>query len=336
MKNPRIILFAFAILFVTYAMAQNKVNIVINDNATMTPAQRNNAQTQLNLLFSRLNDAQSKNKRVNTDGIKMTANAKAALADRWKSNHFRLKSNSLSLSVCKFHGKFQFINIPMLRFPTSEIEGDKLDGGETEVTVDFDINGNICDFYQSFKRQQYLKLIEGVTNVEEQEKIDNILYWVHELEKNYNKRNINFFEQVLDENAIIITGRKVGKITTTKGEAPKMTADRFAYYRQTKDEYIQNLKRIFNSKKDINIEFTNIDLQCDSTGRYYGVNLYQKWNCTGYSDEGNLFLIWDFKNPDQQQVLVRAWSPKDDPSKKPLTISDFMLSTHHPNSQEKK
>ena len=44
---------------------------------------------------------------------------------------------------------------------------------------------------------------------------------------------------------------------------------------------------------------------------YYGVTLKQSWNSDGYSDEGHLFLLWDFSNPDMPQIHVRTWQPEE-------------------------
>lgn len=328
MKNFRIILFLLATMLGVSAMAQksnvnatSKTNIVINDNATLPRSISPIVQRQLNLLFYRINEAQRRNlKTVNTNGILMSQNARTHLARVWGYQHMRLKNNSLSLSVYKFNGKYQFINIPVERYPVQKVDSFARD---TEVTVDFDKNGQIADFYISMKRDQYMKLAEEAGKVESQEKLDMVIKWVNELRDAYNNRDIAFFEKVMDEKCIIITGRK--KETTTKtGELPSMKADRFEYFRQTKRQYINKLKNIFASNKDINVQFDNIIVKRHpGDSRYYTVNLEQTWKSDRYGDLGNLFLLWDFINEDEPMILVRAWSALDDPKK--WTMSDFPL-----------
>ena len=41
----------------------------------------------------------------------------------------------------------------------------------------------------------------------------------------------------------------------------------------------------------------------------YGVTVHQKWNTARYSDEGYVFMVWDFRNPDAPQIHVRTWQP---------------------------
>jgi cysteine synthase len=42
----------------------------------------------------------------------------------------------------------------------------------------------------------------------------------------------------------------------------------------------------------------------------YGVTVHQKWTSSRYKDEGYVFMIWDFRNPDRPQIHVRTWQPE--------------------------
>ena len=65
--------------------------------------------------------------------------------------------------------------------------------------------------------------------------------------------------------------------------------------------------------------------------RYYVLSYVVELNTLGKEDL-RMFVILDNCDTPKPVPLVVAWQ---EISKKPLTISDFMLSTHHPNSQEK-
>jgi len=41
----------------------------------------------------------------------------------------------------------------------------------------------------------------------------------------------------------------------------------------------------------------------------YGVTVHQRWNTARYSDEGYVFMVWDFRSPDEPQIHVRTWQP---------------------------
>lgn len=43
----------------------------------------------------------------------------------------------------------------------------------------------------------------------------------------------------------------------------------------------------------------------------YGVTLHQKYTSTTYSDDGHLFLLWDFTDENHPKIHVRVWQEQD-------------------------
>ena len=42
----------------------------------------------------------------------------------------------------------------------------------------------------------------------------------------------------------------------------------------------------------------------------HGLTLTISWSTKTYSDAGYMFLLWDFRNPESPQILVRTWQPE--------------------------
>ena len=60
----------------------------------------------------------------------------------------------------------------------------------------------------------------------------------------------------------------------------------------------------------------------------YGVTLRQKYACDTYSDDGYLFLLWDFRNPSMPLIHVRTWQPSltvGPDGEELIDMSDFNL-----------
>ena len=89
------------------------------------------------------------------------------------------------------------------------------------------------------------------------------------------------------------------------------------YRKQNKAEYIKNLERVFKANKYIQLDFNynGVTVVQDKEKPYiYGVTLKQVWNSQNksgknYSDEGYLFLAWDFSDESHPQIHVRTWQP---------------------------
>lgn len=100
------------------------------------------------------------------------------------------------------------------------------------------------------------------------------------------------------------------------------------YTVQSKEQYINNLSRIFRNNRRVNVEFNHISVVMhEAKKNIYGVTLYQKWQTSSYSDEGWLFLLWDFNDPEQPRIHVRTWQPNQVVAKDGVfTLDDFFIS----------
>ena len=92
------------------------------------------------------------------------------------------------------------------------------------------------------------------------------------------------------------------------------------YKQQNKTQYLNNLKRAFARNKYIDVKFSEIgengeDSGCGTVTRsannknMYGVRLRQEWKSSNYSDDGYVFLLWEFKEGTSPVVHVRTWQP---------------------------
>jgi hypothetical protein len=57
----------------------------------------------------------------------------------------------------------------------------------------------------------------------------------------------------------------------------------------------------------------------------YGVQLKQRWHSSRYSDEGYIFLLIDFIQPNEPIIHVRAWQPDKFSDGSTISIYDFEI-----------
>ena len=108
--------------------------------------------------------------------------------------------------------------------------------------------------------------------------------------------------------ALIITGKQIKSVKNDGG----ITLDKsFEYKRQTKAEYLANLKGVFSRNKVIKVIFDDIKVvKHPVKDYYYGVTLKQGWRSDTYSDVGYVFLLIDFKDEMNPMIHVRTWQPE--------------------------
>lgn len=175
-------------------------------------------------------------------------------------------------------------------------------------------------------KAEALKVLSG--KLEESDSLNRhqILSYCEHLRTAYTTRDIDFIRQVYSDNALIIVGHVV---KTGKAKASDMNcSERVKYSIRTKKEYLENLERIFNTKKKIDVKFSDFRIMRHPTMEgIYGVILRQNYVCDSYSDDGYLFLLWDFRDRSMPLIHVRTWQPAPSLSDdgEIIDISDFNL-----------
>jgi len=141
----------------------------------------------------------------------------------------------------------------------------------------------------------------------------------------YTTKDIDFLRQVFSDKALIIVGNVVKPIAKDdKFQAePKVT-----YAIHSKRDYIARLSKVFAANKKIDVKFSGFRiLRHPTMDGIYGVTLRQQYKSDRYSDDGYLFLLWDFRDKSMPLIHVRTWQPAKgiSDSNDIISMQDFNL-----------
>lgn len=141
----------------------------------------------------------------------------------------------------------------------------------------------------------------------------------------YALKRYDYINSIFSNEALIITGAFVKP--TGKSEISPAKLQNVKYTRQTKEQYMQNLKKCFASNEYINIRFADNIVRKSKTPNIYGIQIKQDYFSSSYGDTGYLFLLIDFKDPEAPLIHVRTWQPDNDPNVRDgrIGIADFNL-----------
>lgn len=158
-----------------------------------------------------------------------------------------------------------------------------------------------------------------------------ILNYVEHLRMAYITKDIDFLEQTFSENALIIVGKVIQ--SEQQPEGGYLTPDLVLYNVKSKRQYLNRLKQIFLANKKINVKFSNFHIMRHPTQQgIYGVSLRQGYRSDLYSDDGYLFLLWDFRDASMPKIHVRTWQPSMLNEHTPLPEDEiFNISNFHLN-----
>lgn len=136
---------------------------------------------------------------------------------------------------------------------------------------------------------------------------------------------LDYIRTIFDDNAVIIVG-KVAKVAPSPASENQLTLNNrvITRTRVTKEQYLKNLERCFNSNEFVNIRFANNDIiKAGKGGEIYGIQIKQDYYSTNYGDTGYLFLLVDINEPQSPMIKVRTWQPEPDPIDGLYDISHF-------------
>lgn len=156
--------------------------------------------------------------------------------------------------------------------------------------------------------EEAAKVISG--NLEENDAGNRrmILNYVEHLRTSYTTKDIDFLEQLFSENALIVVGTVVH--TSPQEEKGYLSPTQVVYNVKTKRQYMDRLKQVFRANRSIRVEFSQFRITRHPTQPgIYGVSLRQGYSSDLYSDDGYLFLLWDFRDKTAPKIHVRTWQP---------------------------
>lgn len=142
----------------------------------------------------------------------------------------------------------------------------------------------------------------------------------------YALKRLDYIRSIFDDNAVIITGKVLTRQTNAQGEmgGEYLNNKYVQYTRQSKEQYMRNLERCFESNEYINIRFANNDIvKAGVGGEVYGIQIKQDYYSANYGDTGYLFLMVDLNDPKKPIIKVRSWQPERDPNFGLIDLSHF-------------
>lgn len=136
---------------------------------------------------------------------------------------------------------------------------------------------------------------------------------------------LDYIRTIFDDNAVIIVGKMV-KVAPAANAENQISTNNHVIQRTrlTKEQYLKNLERCFNSNEYVNIRFANNDvIKAGKGGEIYGIQIKQDYYSTNYGDTGYLFLLVDLNDVKAPLIKVRTWQPEPDPIDGLYNMSHF-------------
>ena len=212
----------------------------------------------------------------------------------WKTSAMSCPPVSIMSRCLKTASGYQVRGIPV-----DMIEADQEESRQ-ELTVDFTPSGLISGVSISIDLQRYEEIMGQKESDLDYARRQIIVDFVENFRTAYNRKDIDLLNSVFSDKALIITGKVVKEKPNSDLTRMTLNNNKVVYIKQSKQEYITNLTRVFKNTKYINVKFDEIEVvQHPKYDDVYGVTLKQYWHTSGYS----------FRDADNPLIQVRTWQP---------------------------
>lgn len=295
----KIILFLLLFPPLTAAQAQ-EVRFQVNDGLD-NPVLQAKIESNISLLLTEIDAAFSASRPLNLASVTISEDAATSLRMLWRNRPFFCDEPLVVERVLRtYDGGWQVRNIPIeLR------NADNVDAYQ-ELVIDMDAAGTITLVNMAIESNLYRQIVNEGTDDVDKPRRQQILNYVEQFRTAYDKKDIDFMEMIFSDDALIITG----KVVRRGGKDRTHIKGGVEYRKQSKSEYLQGLRRVFESNEYIHVSFSGVQVtRHPSKEGYYGVLVKQGYKSSNYEDEGYVFMLWDFRNEGHPQIHVRTWQP---------------------------
>ena len=291
MRIQQLLLTSALALFAVTANAQlDVVRFSIQDGISDTNLKseiEKSTSRLLSVLNSTVISGKSKVKLEKEDESIFTKDGRNCLDELWSSSAMMCPVSQITeKGIAMQNGTVQVRNIPVTMLAADD------DNCEQELVICYNQQGQIDNIMIALEEHRYLDVINAQISVKDFHRRQSIIDFVENFRTAYNRKDIDYINNVFSDNALIITGKVV--------------------------KYITNLKKCFKNNSYINLVFDEIEvMRHPKRDDIFGVTLKQHWNSSNYSDVGYLFLMINFEDELNPSIQVRTWQP-DKYNGKPL------------------
>lgn len=149
-----------------------------------------------------------------------------------------------------------------------------------------------------------------------------ILNFMEDYQTAFALKRTDYINSIFSDDALIITGTILKKLDNAERAFDRSKSldlggpKDIAYSQLSKTEYIDRLRKIFSTREYVHLQFENnvtrmIDLPAINginKGAAFGIEIKQRYESTGYSDDGYLTMVFDTRGK-LPIIHVRLWQP---------------------------
>jgi len=305
----RLFLMLLVTTFFGGIMTAQNVTFKFEDGTLADAGLRQKMEYRISRLLSEFTKATATNHQLTEQeltALNLTPVASKRLSKLWENLHFSCDYTSNVEKCLRAVNGYEVRGILITLQPTaSNYNGST----SRELAISFASDGLITGVNMTMENNSYQDILNNGTDVTDTRRRLEILKFVEDFRSYYDEKDLESLRNIYSEDALIITGKVVQR-RNLGGDQARMKPE-IEYSKLNKEQYMQRLAKTFKNNKFIKVKFDDITVKRHGAKPgFYAVTLKQDWQSSNYSDNGYVFLLWEFKEGQSPVVHVRTWQPE--------------------------
>lgn len=292
--------------FLTNRNKDNKILILgVNDQNLTNSMQFNTSSFLAELDFA---FTEKRNPRFEKDIL--SDNGLNSFWSLWNSCPFKCVEDDLVVRVTEVLNdldEYKIRDLPVF------FQKEKEEESYEEVVLVFNSKGQIENICLSIGTPMIIKALKEANDFTDIRRKQILFDFIENFKTAYFKKDIYFIENVLKDTVIIHTGSNIKmQQKSDDSKNSNFSKEEKIYSSKTKAEYLDRLRTEFIANNYINVEFGEIEVvQHGIYPEIYGITIKQLLNSSRYKDTGYVFLMIDFRDEENPNILLSTWQPEE-------------------------
>ena len=301
----RILMILLATILICGRTSAQTVTFQFEEGTLSDASLRGKMEERISSLLSEITQASKANRPLNLDALSLSPTASKRLSMLWENLHFSCDyTSNVEKCLQDFNG-YEVRGIFVTLQPTADgYVGDL----ERELVISFDNDGQITGVRMALENDTYMTIHNRSIDATDFRKRLEILKFLEDYRSYYEEKNIEaLHDDIYNEKDYFCTSRRHIDKNKNEDQADfKIKAEKF----NTK-EVISRLTKAFAKNKYVAVKFDQIQIKRHYVkDGFYVVTFRQEISYGKYSDNGYMFLMWEFRENRPPVIHIHAWQPE--------------------------
>jgi len=300
----RLLMIILATILICGITSAQDVTFMFEPGQLSDASLREKVEGRISSLLSEMTQASKVNRPLKLDSLYLSPRASKRLSNLWRNLHFSCEDAQIVERCLRDVKGYQVRNIFVTLQPTTNGYTGSM---SRELAICFDSQGFITGVNMALEDSIYHDIMNRVITVTDSRQRLEIIKSIEEFHNYYEEKDLEALK-------VIYSDKHLSFGDDILEYAKRDTINiKTSICKAEKEQYIRCIEKIFKDDKFIRMKFDKVKVRRHIVkAGFYGVTLHQEWISDYSSNNGYMFMLWEFPENGVERVRahLRTWQPE--------------------------